>query len=310
MAWQYHPQEIIWRPRGTSGVARKLAARLQQERPTGWVGHGVNFETAIPAPDTAAALTCTGRETRWIRTGHPDLALQRALLRDFDLAVVEGFVDSTAPWVVELDENGLGLDEIPFGDRSRVIALVGEVSPVADIPPGGIARFRPSEMDDLADHLLDTLEIASRRRPLVGLLLANADTPPDLHATARATLETRCGLVLQEPSSQEAEPFHSRHPGWNQAGLLLTAMELHPDAAVLTLEPSPEAISRFESLMEGRDSLAEATAYRARDTHMPSPACAIWEPRARGRLLGMLSVDIACLRRTLVAAGTHLLDGI
>jgi hypothetical protein len=154
------------------------------------------------------------------------------------------------------------------------------------------------------------LDIAGRQRPLVGLLLATADTPPDLAATARATLETRCGLVFQETSSQETEPFLSRHPGWNQAGLLLTAMESHPDAAVVTLEPSPEAISRFESLMEARDPLSEATAFRARDSHMPSPACAIWEPRARGRLLAMLSVDIACLRRTLVAAGTHLLDGI
>lgn len=306
MVWQYHPQEIIWRPRGPSGAARKLAARLQQERPTAWVGHGAAFGATLLAPNEPATLTCTGHETRWIRTGHPDLALQRALLRDFDLAVVEGFVDSTAPWVVELDENGLGLEEIPFEDRSRVVALVGEVTPVADIPPGGIARFQSSELDDLADHLLDTLETAGRRRPLVGLVLVTPDSPPDQIQAARATLETRCGLVLAPDSPELA----LRHPQWHQAGLLLSVMELHPEAAISTLEPTAEAITRFERLMDARDPLAEATAYRARDSHMPSPSCAVWEPRARGRLLSMLSVDIACLRRTLVASGTRLLDGI
>lgn len=305
MAWQYHPQEIVWRPRGLSGGARRLAERLHRERPTAWVGHGAHFGTDTPS-EGPATLTCSGRETRWLRSGHPDLAMQRSLLRDVDLAVVEGRVDSAGPWVVELDESGLGLEEIPLQDRSRVAALVGDAFPRADVPPGGIPRFGHAEHAELADHLLDMLESSGHQRPLVGLLLASSDAPAEHVALARTALESRCGLVLDSDNPDIA----SRHPRWQQAGLLLGAMELHPEAAIATLEPTVEAIARWEHLLDARDPLAEATAYRARESHMPSPACAVWEPRARGRLFGMLSVDVACLRRTLVACGTKLLDGI
>jgi len=309
MEWQYHPQEIVWRPRGESGPARALAARLRAERPTAWVGHGASFESSLPEASEASSLVCTGRQTRWLRSGHPDLALQRTLLRDCDLVVVEGRVESAGPWVVELDPDGHGLEDIPFEERSRVSALVGPCAPVAELPPGGIPRFGAHEMDALADHLMDTLETAARRRPLVGLVMATPDHAPQAVAAARAALATHGALVLDLDSDAGADAFRNLHTGWGQAGLLLSAMERHPAAAVATLEPVAEAVDRFERLMSERDPLAEATAFRARDTHMPSPACAVWEPRSRGRILGLLSLDVACLRRTLVASATRLLDG-
>jgi len=318
--WQYHPQELVWRPRGDSGLARRLAERFQAERPTAWVGHGST--QAVSASGSAglardagvqAAVALNGRRSLWTREGHPDLALQKQLLQGVDLAVVEGLVDSDAPWIVELDEEGRGLEDIPAASLGNVAALVGPRGPVADLPPGGIPRFSAAELDDLADHLLDTLERAAKARPLHGLLFISPDDPPEARQAAARALHEACDRVWSSAPDEGLArggiaPLESRHPHWSQAGQLLSLMELEPEAAIVTLDAAMEQALRLERLVERRDALAEATAFRARDTHMPSPSCAVWEPRSRRRILAMLSLDVACLRRTLVAAGTTLLE--
>lgn len=318
--WQYHPQEIIWRSRRDSGLSRALAARLQAERSTAWIGHGAHLPAEASGPAARARLDGTllaavfnGRQSVWSRDGHPDLALQRQMLQSVDLAVVEGLVDSDAPWVVELDDEGRGLEEIASESRGAVAALVGVRGPVASLPPGGIPRFSPEDMGDLADHLLDLLEQAARARPLEALLLTTPDDPREAREAAVRTLTGACDRVwCLDPDDAlrraGVEPLESRHPQWGQAGQILSLQETRPEAAVVSLEASPEQAARLERLLESRDALAEATAFRARDTHMASPGCAVWEPRSRARLLGMLSLDVACLRRTLVAANTTLLD--
>lgn len=319
-SWQYHPQEIVWRTRLDSGLSRALAARLQAERPTAWIGHGARLAAQAEGPagraraqGTSLAAVFNGKESAWSLDGHPDLALQKQMLHGVDLAVVEGQVDSDAPWVVELDAEGRGLEEVDFDSRSGVAALVGGRGPQASLPPGGIARFSPDDLDGLADHLLDVLEQAARSRPLEGLLLATPDDPrEDVEASVRA-LTGVCERVWSSAPDEAlrragVEPLEERHPHWGQAGRILSLQELCPRAAVVALEASSGQAARLDRLLESRDALAEATAFRARDTHMASPACSVWEPRSRGRILGMLSLDVACLRRTLVAANTRLLD--
>lgn len=318
--WQYHPQELVWRPRGDSGLARLLAARLQTERPTAWIGHAsLQVVSASGGAGLArdagvqVAVALNGRRSLWTREGHPDLALQKQLLQGVDLAVVEGLLDSDAPWIVELDEEGRGLEDIPVESLGRVAALVGPRGPLADLPPGGIPRFSAEELPDLADHLLDALERAAKARPLHGLLAVSPDDPPEARQAAARALHEACDRVWSSvPDEALARggiaPLESRHPAWGPAGQLLSLQELEPEAAIVTLDASIEQALRLERLLERRDALAEATAFRAPETHMPSPSCAVWEPRSRRRILAMLSLDVACLRRTLVAAGTTLLD--
>jgi hypothetical protein len=318
--WQYHPQEIIWRSRRDSGLSRALASRLQSERPTAWIGHGAQLPAEASGPSARARLDGTllaavfnGRQSVWTRDGHPDLALQKQMLQGVDLAVIEGLVDSDAPWVVELDDEGRGLEEIALESRGAVAAMVGTRGPLAELPPGGIPRFSPEDMGDLGDHLLDLLEQAARARPLEGLLLTSPEDPREAREAAVRALTGACDRVwCLEPDDAlrraGVEPLEARHPQWGQAGQILSLQETRPDAAVVSLEASLEQVARLERLLDYRDVLAEATAFRARDTHMASPGCAVWEPRSRSRLLGMLSLDVACLRRTLVAANTTLLE--
>lgn len=318
--WQYHPQEIVWRPRGGGGGSRELAARLQKERSTAWIGHGATLLAEAAGPSSQArsdgailAAVFNGRQSVWTRDGHPDLALQRQLLQGVDLVVVEGLVDSDAPWIVELDDEGHGLEEIALESRGGVAALVGVRGPRAELPPGGIARFAPQDVDGLADHLLDVLEQAARARPLEGLLFLSPDDPREAREAAVRALTGTCGRVwCRDPDEAlrraGVEPLEERHPHWGQAGQVLSLQELRPGAAVVTLDASVDQAARLDRLLASRDVLAEASAFRARDTHMPSPSCAAWEPRSRERILGMLSLDVACLRRTLVAANTTLLE--
>lgn len=318
--WQYHPQEIIWRSRLDSGLSRAFAARLQTERPTAWIGHGSHLAAESSGPAGQArtdgailAAVFNGRQSVWARDGHPDLALQHQLLQGVDLAVVEGLAESDAPWIVELDAEGRGLEEVAPRSRGAVVALVGRRGPLASLPPGGIARFAPEDLDELADHVLDALEQAARSRPLEGLLLAAPEDPREDREAAVRALVGACDRVwCQEPDDAlrraGVEPLEARHPQWGQAGQVLSLQEVRPDATVVTLEASVELATRLDRLLESRDALAEATAFRARDTHMASPSCAVWEPRSRSRILGMLSLDVACLRRTLVAANTTLLE--
>ncbi|MCB9497633.1 MAG: hypothetical protein H6686_12175 [Fibrobacteria bacterium] len=324
MAWLYHPQEIVWRPAARSSLARSVARLLQETRPTAWVAHAADWSADPGTPDllearghrippsedgsrdgVECALVCNGTESAWSCQGHPDAVLQSTLLSSVDLAIVEGTARSDAPWVVELDSEGCGLERIPREERSRVIALVGTVPPRTDLPPGGIPRFAPQELPDLADHLLDHLEQQAKARPLLGWLLEDPMAPDD---DAFQALTEACDRSWRTgaPPDQEGH-LESAHPRWGDAGTLLTLMEGNPGCSIVVFDPRKSSAGRLETLLAERDGLAEASAYPAPDTHMPLPGCSVWEPRARRRLMGLLAQDVSCLRRTLVACRTHLL---
>lgn len=259
-----------------------------------------------------ALLVANGAATSLLLQGHPDLPLQRALLRSCDLVVAEGRIDSSCPWIVELDADGVGLEEIPFEQRGNVAALVGPRGPLAELPPGGIPRFPPNDLDSLADHVLDLFETRGRERTLTGILLASPSDSPESCAIAYQALAERCPRVIAvgtPPSAiPGAESIPSAHPGWGDAGRILSAFETLPESSLLVLEVSSPYVGRLDRLLSERDVLAAAAAFRNRDTHMPAPSASIWEPRAREWLAAMLAAGTACTRRTLVQAPTHLVE--
>lgn len=325
MDWQYHPQEIVWRPSRNSlpDAPARFAMALQAHRPTGWVRHGAAFSATLdgdPGKSRSnglhAAMVANGGQTALSFHGHPDLALQRGLLRSCDIVVAEGRVGSSAPWIVELDASGRGLEEIPPEDLHRVCALVGPRAPVAELPPGGIPRFSPDGIDDfaeLAEHVLDLLETRGRERPLVGLLLAGTGDDVQALASARLALSGICqrvGMVAPPGATvpRECETVASNHPGWGDSGRILSAFEAFPGSSLVVLDTRPGNAARLERLLSERDVLAAATAFRDRDTHMPELGASLWEPRAKESLLAMLGAGVVCPRRTLVQARTHLID--
>lgn len=314
MLWQYHPQEIVWRPSpaGPTDGAARLAGALHAHRPAALVRHGAAYPS-IGAPDGLhGLLVANGTATSLVLQGHPDLPLQRTLLRSCDIVVAEGRIDSSCPWVVELDADGRGLEEIPPEQRGNVAALVGGRAPRAELPPGGIPRFGPDDPEGLAEHILDLLETRGRERPLVGILLASSDDSPEVRASGARALAERCARVLAvgapEPGTPGVEAMPSAHPDWGDAGRILSAFEVLPQASLLVLDASSGHMARLDRLIAERDALAAATAFRARDTHMGDPGASVWEPRAREWLAAMLAAGTACARRTLVQAPTHLLE--
>lgn len=314
MLWQYHPQEIVWRPSSSASSegAARLAEALHAHRPTGLVRHGAAFPSIAAPGGLHGLLVANGTGTSLALQGHPDLPLQRALLRSCDLVVAEGRIDSSCPWIVELDADGRGLEEIPLEQRGNVAALVGECAPRAELPPGGVPRFRPDDIGELAEHVLDHLETRARERPLVGVLLASPSDASEARSSAAGALVQRCPRMIAvdapDPGMPGLESIPSAHPGWGDAGRILSAFEALPEVSLLVLDASSEHVSRLDRLLEGRDGLAAATAYRSRDTHMPDPGASVWEPRAREWLSAMLAAGTACTRRTLVQAPTRLLE--
>lgn len=67
---------------------------------------------------------------------------------------------------------------------------------------------------------------------------------------------------------------------------ILSAMKLHPDKAFLVLAVDLPLLmeSTIQGLIERRDSTKYATAYATRETNLPEPLVAIWEPKSEGAL--------------------------
>jgi len=87
-------------------------------------------------------------------------------------------------------------------------------------------------------------------------------------------------------------------------------METHPEAAWLVsacdlpfLDPATLA-----TLVSQRNPLKIATAFKSANDGLPEPLCAIWEPRARQRLLQAAGINSGCPRKVLIESAPLLLD--
>ena len=103
--------------------------------------------------------------------------------------------------------------------------------------------------------------------------------------------------------SSGMERLPDRFVDFGPMGGILSAFERDRRSAWLVLACdmpllTPESIA---SLVQGRDPWRMATALRDPAKSFPEPLAAIWEPKARGVLLGRLARDIRCPRRALEA---------
>jgi hypothetical protein len=326
MNWHYHPNEIVvWSPLGESDLSQALATALQARVRTAWVHHGADAPALVDSTSPVralrsegvwAGLEVNGQASLLARSGHPDLPNQRMWLADADVVVVQGWLTGNSPVVLELGPQGQGMETVD-AEIARVRALVGGCPPLELLPSGGIVRLDRSEVDELADHVLDGLEQTAAQRPLVALFRPGKQSPRELDGL-REVLQRHCSeIVLDIAPEQEAlwgaeglTRQENRHLEWGDMGLLITTRARFPQAAILMVSAEVEGMGRerLERLLAGRAPLMAATAFRARDTHLTEPWCAVWEPRSALRPYQMLSVGITCLRKTLVQSQVHLLD--
>lgn len=321
-AWQYHPLELVVRPAGSaSDLASRLATGLAAQHRVGFVRHGSAVALSC-APETGidgdiapvAGMALNGRESRFAASGHLDLPLQRILLSDTDLAIVEGYVDSPSPTILELDSDGGGLREALETGAKNLIALVGPHRPLDKLPPGGIPWFSPDDLVGLVEHVRDHLDTVLRVRPLWAILLGNDASDPSRVREAVQILASRCERVFVDPAllpaSAGAEPLASHHPRLGGLGQILTGLGSFPGAAFLVARPDgrPDLDARIQPLLLRRNPYRTATAFREPDTHLPAVAPAIWEPKARARIHLALAADLQCPQRILTHSSVELLD--
>jgi molybdopterin-guanine dinucleotide biosynthesis protein A len=100
--------------------------------------------------------------------------------------------------------------------------------------------------------------------------------------------------------------------GIGPAGGVLAAAAAHPGRAWLVVACDLPFITEatLSHLVESRNPVTMATAYRSVSNHLPEPLCAIWEPSGLSFLREQVAQQTTCPRKVLIRAETHLLDPI
>lgn len=101
-----------------------------------------------------------------------------------------------------------------------------------------------------------------------------------------------------------------RLEGFGPLGGILAAMEAHPEVAwlVVACDLPLLDIATLRRLVGERTTGAVATSYRSPHDEMPEPLCAIYEPKARGRLLQSVELGQRCPRKALMNSTVALID--
>jgi molybdenum cofactor guanylyltransferase len=245
---------------------------------------------------------------------------------DVDFVLAEGFKHSDLPKVLLLDAEGRAWKAFQEGRFTNVLALVG---PDAAPPECPLPWFHRDRIDQVAAFLEGVVDQAARA-PLLGLVLVGGQSRrmgEEKHAleyrgepqglrTARLLqavsdqvhLSARPGQAL--PGLEAFPRIDDAFPPWGPVAGILSAMEARPDAAWLVAAcdlPFLDA-GTLADLVAGRDRLKVATAYRSAHGGLPEPLCAIWEPRARSRLLQAVGVGRGCPRKVLIESAPRLLE--
>lgn len=90
---------------------------------------------------------------------------------------------------------------------------------------------------------------------------------------------------------------------------ILSAMEKFPKAAWLILACDLPFVDdkTLKHLLRYRDSGKIATAYKSHFNNLPEPLCAIYEPKAKNRLVSFFNNNIVCPRKILINSKPRLL---
>ena len=334
----YHPFEVAlcgYSGSGKTTLACRLLERWRDRYRVGFVKHDAHrFQMDTPGKDTHQAMEA-GAASVMINDPHhfaristlPYSAVERAAaFVDADFVLAEGFKRSDLPKLLLFDADGRAEREHRDGVFSNVLAVVGPGEP----PPGlAVPFFHRDDVDGIADRIEGHVRQRAEA-PLYGLVLVGGESrrmgrpkwaldyhgEPQAHRTARLLgdvcertfLSVRPGQDLDGLPNLPALP--DRFPPWGPATGILTAMEAFPEAAWLVSACDLPFLGAdtLAALVAGRDRLRIATAYRSAHDGLPEPLCAVWEPRARQRLLGAAALGMACPRRVLRESRPRLLD--
>ena len=334
----YHPFEVAlcgYSGSGKTTLACRLLECWWDRYRVGFVKHDAHrFAMDTPGKDTHRAMEA-GAAGVMINDPHhfaristlPYSAVERAsAFADADFVIAEGFKRSDLPKLLLLDADGRAEREHCEGLFSNVLAVVGPGAPPADL---GATFFHRDDVDGIAAFVERHVH-QQAEAPLYGLVLVGGESrrmgrpkwaldyhgEPQAHRVARLLGAVCDRVFLSVRPGQDADglpdlpALPDRFPPWGPAAGILTAMEAHREAAWLVAACDLPFLDTptLAALVAGRDRLRIATAYRSAHDGLPEPLCAVWEPRARQRLLQAASVGMACPRRVLHESRPRLLD--
>lgn len=339
----FHPFELALCGQKGTGRTRLVEALLPLLEPlrVGYAKKDVHgFQFDHPGRDTWRAADA-GAAVAWIEhaqaSAHqqiqaPTPTLRAELFAACDLVLAEGWRhEPLLPKLLFVD----GLDPEP-----ELPAVAACVTADADLARRGAEALPPwlrhparplfhsGETAELAGWIREFFLSRLAARPLRGLVLAGGHSTrmgrdkalidvagqPQAMRAARL-LEPFCrdvSLSVRPDQAGERAALGlplvlDRHLDLGPAGALLSALELDPDAAWLVLGCDMPLVTPrlLEELVRARNPWRVATAFDSARDQLPEPLCAIWEPRARQRLLAHLGLGQPCPRRVLLNSATQ-----
>ncbi len=335
----YHPFEVAlcgYSDAGKTTLACRLLARWRDRYRVGFVKHDAHrFAMDTPGKDThaaaeagaAAVLINDPRHHARIST-LPYSRFERAYaFVDADFVLAEGYKHSDLPKLLLLDADGRAWRAFGEGRFTNVLAVVGPGGPPEGL--GALPYFERDDVGGIAALVEDHLR-SRAAAPLYGLVLVGGRSrrmgrpkwaiayhdEPQAHRTAhllggvceRVFLSVRPDQNLHD--MPDLPVLSDAFPAWGPSAGVLTAMEAHPEAAWLVAACDLPFLDEptLRALVAGREPFRVATAFRSAHDGLPEPLCAVWEPRARQRLLQAAGVGLACPRKVLIESAPHLLD--
>ena len=296
------------------------------------------------APALSVPLAGTSPEANRIRLYAPawNSDSWRAALADCDLALTEGRPKPGHPGVLVLGETNPSsqgnppvtlVASVPPG-TPEVLACVASFARPDSLPPG-IPVFSPDRVGDLASLILAYAGSRLAAAPLYGLVLGGGRSARmgfDKAALAYHgrpqteycldLLRAHCGRVFLSCRADQAEQpgfaglpqIHDSFQDLGPMSGILSALRAHPGAAFLVVACDLPYLdsAALAALVAGRDPFKIATAFRnpesaGKQSGLPEPLCAIYEPRAYARALQLLGQGLDCPRKLILNSSCAIL---
>jgi molybdenum cofactor guanylyltransferase len=334
----YHPFEVAlcgYSGSGKTTLACRLLARWRDRYRVGFAKHDAHrFDMDKAGKDTyeathagaASVLINDPRHFARISTLPYSIFERAYAFVDADFVLAEGFKHSDLPKLLLLDADGRAWSEYREGQFANVLAIVGPGAPPEPLDAPFLHR---DDVEGIASFIESYLRRQSEA-PLYGLVLVGGQSrrmgtakwaldyqgEPQAQHTARLLGEVCERVFLSVRAGQPVEGMpelpriEDRFPAWGPSAGILSAMEVHPDAAWLVVACDLPFLDgpTLATLAARRDPLMVATTYRSSHGGLPEPLCTIWEPRARQRLLQAAGIDRNCPRKVLIESRPLLLD--
>lgn len=303
----FHPYEVgLAGGRAASEAAARLIERLSPEYRVGRIQTG------------ARPCGAGGADTPSIRLHWEHETSACSLLGPAPSAALRHSAADDCDWVLVLGDAAADLPHIRIAG--------------ADIDSRGpvLADVDGADTDRLARVILDHLRTRAARTPLCGLVLAGGRSSRmgrdkallSVHGQtqlerAAALLSPYCAKAFvscrhdqaEQPHFRAFEQVHDRFLDCGPSGGILSAMTAFPESAWLVVACDLPLLDpdTLAELIRRRDPLRTATAYLSSTDGLPEPLCAIYEPRARSRLLRQLATGKPCPRKVLIQSHPRLL---